>query len=276
MFQHIYILLPVHNRCRVTMRFIACLERQTYKNYTLVVIDDGSKDDTVTCIRKSIPSALVLQGDGSLWWGGSLQKGYQYLVKAAHDNDVVLIANDDIEFDANLLEKILSYLRDRSDCMVSATYFSRQTGELVEKGVIVDWRALSFRQPAAEDKINCLATRCLFMRAATFKKNGGFYPTLLPHYLSDYEFTIRAHQHGIALEFAPDIHIRYDETTTGQQHFEGHGPKEYLKWVFSIKNPINPIYLSSFLLLRCPWRWLPLNLARVWVGFLKRFYKLSF
>ena len=160
--------------------------------------------------------------------------------------------------------------------MVSAAYFSRQTGKLLERGVIVDWRAFSFRQAAAGDIINCLATRCLFMHANTFKKSKGFHPKLLPHYLSDYEFTIRAHHHGTALAVAPDIHIRYDETTTGLQRFEGRGRKEYLRWIFSIKNPINPIYLSTFLLLRCPLRWLPLNLMRVWGVFLKRLYKLSF
>jgi GT2 family glycosyltransferase len=255
------------------MRFIACLVKQTYKNYTLVVIDDGSKDDTAASILKSIPSARILQGDGSLWWGGSLHKGYQYLIdQAIPDDDLVLIANDDIEFNECLLEKIVSYMQMNPNCMASAVYFSRQTCEMLDRGVTVDWYALSFRQAAIEDKINGLATRCLFMRASTFKKSKGFYPWLLPHYLSDYEFTIRAYQQGTPLKVAPEVHIRYDEATTGLYHFEGRGMREYLKWSFSKKNPTNPIYFSNFLLLRCPWRWLPLNLLRVWGGFLKRLY----
>lgn len=64
-------------------------------------------------------------------------------------------------------------------------------------GVYADLKKLTFRQAKTKDEINCLSTRGLFLRVKDFKKIGGFYPKLLPHYLSDYEFTIRAYKKSL-------------------------------------------------------------------------------
>ena len=50
----LYILLPVHNRREITKRFVECLKRQTLQDFQLILIDDGSTDDTVKIIKKLI------------------------------------------------------------------------------------------------------------------------------------------------------------------------------------------------------------------------------
>ena len=49
-----YILLPVHNRREITQKFIECLKSQTYQNYKLVLIDDGSSDGTAAMVQSQI------------------------------------------------------------------------------------------------------------------------------------------------------------------------------------------------------------------------------
>jgi GT2 family glycosyltransferase len=275
MLPNIYVLLPVHNRRSLTLQFASCLKKQAYKNYTLILIDDGSEDGTAASVRKVVPSVRVLQGNGSLWWGGGLHKGYEYLASLPiPDNDVVLIANDDMEFDEDVLEKTVLYLERNTGCMTTAKCVGKQTGVLSE-GIFADWRSLTFACVSATEKINCLATRYLFMEASTFKKSGGFRPKLLPHYLSDYEFAIRAHRCGVKLSVA-DFVVYFDEKTTGLHCFEERTLKECLTWSFSLRNPANPLYFTFFLFLTCPWRWLPLNLTRVWGVFLKRCFKVIF
>ncbi|MCK5537931.1 MAG: glycosyltransferase family 2 protein, partial [Bacteroidales bacterium] len=38
----IYIILPVHNRKKITEKFIKCLVKQTYQDFKLILVDDGS------------------------------------------------------------------------------------------------------------------------------------------------------------------------------------------------------------------------------------------
>jgi glycosyltransferase involved in cell wall biosynthesis len=79
----IYILLPVHNRREITKVFIDCLEAQTWQNYHLVLIDDGSTDGTEQVVRERVENLTVIRGNGNWWWAGCLQQGFNFLKKRA-------------------------------------------------------------------------------------------------------------------------------------------------------------------------------------------------
>lgn len=267
MMQKIYILLPAHNRSAVTERFIDCLAAQTYSNYHLILIDDGSTDNTDQMAQAKIKNITVLKGRGDWWWAGSLQQGINWLEQhAVKDRDIVLFANDDITFDADFLQKAVSIL-DSLDAALLLPYLrDEKTGLPQESGVEADLQKLTFNIAASPYKINCLPTRGLFMRMADLRKVGDFHPRLLPHYLSDYEFTIRAHRNGLRLITSADIAIQLDREQTGYRSLENLDFINFIKRFFSKKNVSNPIYWSTFILLAVPKSHIPRHLFRLWVS----------
>ena len=93
---NLYVLLPVHNRITITDGFIACLLSQTFKNYHLILIDDGSNDGTSEMVRSKVPNLTIIRGQGDWWWAGSLQQGLNCLKSQQLSNDdLVLFINDD-------------------------------------------------------------------------------------------------------------------------------------------------------------------------------------
>lgn len=267
----VYILLPVHNRREVTQRFIISLQGQTFRNFHLVLIDDGSSDGTQEMARTGVDRLSVIQGTGEWWWAGALQQGFEWLIKQEVDpSDLVLIANDDTEFPKEFLQEAVAIMEGRSKLLVLAPSFSRQTGKLLGGGVRVDWKTLSFMEVAKPEEVNCLSTRGLFLAWGDFLNLGGFYPRLLPHYLSDYEFTIRAHRRGLTLEVANNLKMLVDEGTTGFHQIEGHSFLEYCRKYFSKKSDSNPFAWTMFIALACPWPWKPVNWLRVWYGTTKK------
>ena len=260
----IYILLPIHNRREITRRFIECLKEQTYRQYQLVLIDDGSTDGTAEMVREQVRSLTVITGNGHWWWAGSLQQGYQWL-RAQNPplTDVVLIINDDIEFDPDFLQKAVIALHDNPRTFLLSQCYSRTTGQWIEAGIHVDWRRFSFEHASKEKPVNCMSTRGLFFRVEDFYTVGGFHPRLLPHYLSDYEFTIRADRKGMKLVTDPSVKIRLDESTTGYNRVETGSFLRSVKTIFSRKSAINPITFSVFVALACPWPWKPLSWFRI-------------
>lgn len=260
----VYILLPVHNRKEITRVFIECLAAQTYTNYQLVLIDDGSTDGTTEMVKECIPSATVLRGKGDWWWAGSLQQGLNWLKEdPPMPSDIILIINDDVTFKADFLEQGIDFLRKSHRTLLLARFYDAAQGTVVETGVSADFRCMSFVDASSQEAINCLSTRGLFLRWDACEEIGDFHPRMLPHYGSDYEYSIRAARKGYALRTIPNVYLIPDLHATGIRDVN---ELVNVRMLFSKKCTMNPIYLSAFILLAFPIRWIPVNLAKVWVN----------
>ncbi len=263
---NLYILLPVHNRRAITERIVVCLKRQTYGDFHLVLIDDGSTDGTADMVRSHIPSATVLQGNGTWWWGGSLHQGYLWLMsQSLPPKAMALTLNDDAVFNADYLAHGVETLQKTERALVVSTGYGEEHQKRMDGGVHADWMRWTFLQEMDPLKINCASTRGLFMYVSDFMNIGGFHPRLLPHYSSDYEFTIRAVRKGYRLVVDEQLRLTVNERATGISHFrDERSYAEFLRKMFSKKYNLNPFYLSSFIAFACPWQWKLLNWARVW------------
>lgn len=259
----VHILLPVHNRRAITQKFIECLMAQTYENYHLILIDDGSTDGTSDMVRERVADLTVLAGTGDWWWAGSLQQGVDWLRENADDGDIAIFINDDVTFSADFLAVGVGLLEQHGG-MLLPQVLNEENGEIEESGIEADLKELTFKRAAAPERINCLPTRGLFMHISVLKRVGGFFPKMLPHYLSDYEFTIRAHRLGVTLTTSPRLSIGFDRGATGYRTLEGESAAEFLRKYFSIKSAKNPIYWSTFALLVSPKLYIPWILAKVW------------
>jgi len=271
MMRKIYILLPVHNRREITRRFIECLKVQTYRDFHLLLIDDGSTDKTEEMTREMVQSITIIKGQGDWWWAGSLQQGYQWLKSQKIPlSDIALIINDDTEFDTDFLEKGATLLKKQEKTLLMAQSYSKKTKMLIDSGVHADWHRLTFKQAVSQERINCLSTKGLFLRVSDFFEIGGFYPRLLPHYISDYEFTIRAQRKGMKLITDTSLRLWEDEAATGYYQIDTENFIDFLKKYFSKKSPSNPLAWTAFIALACPWRWKLLNLIRIWTWMLRK------
>lgn len=261
----LYILLPVHSRIETTKLFIECLIKQTYSDYQLILIDDGSKDGTSDLVKSYLPNSIIINGKGSWWWSGSLQQGYTWLKSSkASKNDMTLIINDDVIIEQEFLEKGKYILEANKNSLLCAQAYSLQDKRLIDSGVHVNWKNFSFDQAKNSGKINCLSTRGLLLRVEDFINLNGFYPRMLPHYGSDYEFTIRAFNKGMNLITDPSFRLWVDEQATGYHALNNLFLADYFKYIFSKKNVNNPFYRANLVLLACPWKWKIQNIFRVW------------
>jgi len=263
--EKIYILLPVHNRKEITRRFVTCLKQQTNQDFHLVLIDDGSTDGTSDMVRSEISNLTVLTGDGNLWWAGGLQLGVEWLrQQKIGGRNIVFISNDDIIFDADFLENSKRILEQCGETLLLPKYIHEATGRVMETGIEANLKKMTFKPADSAEKINCLPTRGLFMRMSDLLLIGNFHPRLLPHYLSDYEFTIRAKKKGLRLLTSADILIRRNDAASGYRAVEDMAVMKFLRQYFSKKYVQNPVYISSFILLTNPFPYSLFNLIKVW------------
>lgn len=269
----IYILLPVHNRRNITMRFIDCLVAQTYTNFHLVLIDDGSTDNTDEMVRSKVNNLTVLRGKGDWWWAGSLQRGLEWLKENnTDDNALILFINDDVCFLPDYLEQACRVMTNKQGVLVLSRFKSVDNERIIETGVCADLKRLSFKVAEAGEKINCLSTRGLFVYWKDILAIGDFHPTLLPHYLSDFEFTIRAHNKGFGCETSANLLVEPNDETTGYHKINEEHFADFMKKYFSKKSTRNPIYWTAFIFLTSEFLWVIPNLIIVWGGAAKAIF----
>jgi GT2 family glycosyltransferase len=254
----IHVILPVHNRLEVTRGFIDCLVAQTDPHWRLVLVDDGCTDGTVAHVAERVKDLTVLKGDGNLWWAGALHEGYRFLkAHPPRDDDIVYINNDDALFDPDYFEKLVADPALTADSLVVSPGESLHD-DYVERGFAIDWPHMGITRLKAGEAPDAITTRGLYMRYATFRRMGGFHPWLLPHYLSDLEYTHRAWRKGLTLRVSEATAIRVDRTTTGQHGDPSRTVGELLhNHFFSKKVTASTRYKGNFVLLAAPWRYKP-------------------
>jgi len=244
-----WIVLPVHNRIESTRRLLACLGAQTFTDFTLVVVDDGSTDGTADYLRQAAPDAVVLPGNGHLWWGGALDKAYRYLRRVAGPDDVALILNNDVTFDADFLESAWARVAPASGELVLAACYDQRTGRPLARGHRSDWATFTF--PAAEgpEQVAVLSTRGLFLKVGDWCRIGGFHPWLLPHYLSDFEFTIRAQRMGFRLACDEGLKVHLDVETSGKRGLAVTPLRQLYRSLFDLRYVMSLRHWIPFVLL---------------------------
>jgi GT2 family glycosyltransferase len=269
----IFIILPVYNRVETTKKFVTALKKQSHQNFHLILVDDGCTDGTAEMVKSEIENVTILTGQGDLWWGGSLHRAYLHLKEiGVANNEYVMIINDDTVFNESFLETGLSYITQNPKTLLQATAYCDKSNILIDKGTRINWPLMKFNEAEKVDEINCLSTRGLILLGDDFLDIGGFIPEVLPHYCSDYEFTIRARKLNYKLKVSDGFSLKVDNDNTGLHSIDSYSIKDYIDKIFSMRSAKNPMTMSKFILKSAPLWAMPFALTRIWIGFCARFF----
>lgn len=87
---------------------IECLESVTkidYPNYHIVIMDNGSVDDSVLAIRKEFPQVTVIENKANLGFAAGNNVGIDYAI--SKEADYILLLNNDTIVDTQMLWELI-------------------------------------------------------------------------------------------------------------------------------------------------------------------------
>ena len=106
----IAVALAAFNRRETTLRSLETLHAQTGVglDWTLRIhlLDDSSTDGTAEAVAERFPSVVLLNGNGNLFWGGSMAKAMASAL--AQPADFLLMLNDDVELAPDAVDMALA------------------------------------------------------------------------------------------------------------------------------------------------------------------------
>lgn len=191
----------MHNRAEITRR---CLERLAQLGVPswahVLVVDDGSTDDTPRMLCEVCAWAQVLTGPGDWWWTGAIHAGMSLAI--AKGAGVICWLNDDTLPDASALETIVNrVLSTRGMC----GGFSRPAGRggaSYGGGIMVRrWpRAIEPKPPVHSEMVEWLHGNLVAIHSDVWQRIGLPSKSGTIHNFADIEYSFTAFQHGMWVE----------------------------------------------------------------------------
>lgn len=101
----VYVVVPTYNRWEEARVSLGRLLESKYRDFRILLVEDGCTDGTVEKCRIEFPMVEILHGDGDLWWSGATNLGTRYAIE--HGADLVLWINDDIRVEPETLDNLV-------------------------------------------------------------------------------------------------------------------------------------------------------------------------
>lgn len=245
----IHVVVPVFNRLKLTQVLVNCLRRQALNHpLRILVVNDGSTDGTADWL--TVQSDIdVLPGDGSLFWGGAVDLAVRHLQASAAPEDWVLLMNNDTTVADDFVQRLLDAALAHAPAAVGSVIRDEaDQARLLSIGANVDaWRLLTrdildadkSKATAAMVEVDALSGRGVLFPMAGMIAAGGMRPRVLPHYLADYEVSVRVRKAGWRLLVTTDALVYSDGKDGSMQ--KNFSLREKL---FSVRSPF---YLPAHL-----------------------------
>jgi len=224
----IHIIIPVHNRVKLSKKCLSSLDNQIHQDWIVYFVNDGSTDGTSEWLSKmDRPDVECINGDGSLWWTGSTNKGVKQALKACSKEDYIMTLNNDLVFhDNNALFLLLNAiaLNNKSICGSISIEDSEVETIMSSGSKMISWflnishhpfvgRLYSDIKDESLKEVDMLTGRSVVYPVSAFDNNS-FDSVNFPHYGGDSEFTARAKRMGYKLFLVPKsaVYVMREET----------------------------------------------------------------
>lgn len=215
------IIIPVFNRIKETKKIISNLRSQkTSEKIQILIVDDGSTDGTSNWL--SLQNDLsYLKGNGKLLWGGAVNLGIKYIIKNYSHDDWILILNNDVEVKSDYVESILQIAKSNYPAAVGSIIKNKKYNQVVSIGPKINtsklkvYDLINFEGEIKGNDlikdVDALSGRGVIYPISSLKKINGLRAIFFPHYLADYELSIRAKNKGYKLIISKKAVVYTDE-----------------------------------------------------------------
>ena len=112
------IIMPVYNCERFLSESIESVISQSFKNWELLIVDDGSKDKTSINAKKT--NAHVIDLPFNLGIGGAVQTGYKYALY--NDYDIAIQFDGDGQHDASYIPNLVEEIEKGNDIVIGSRF----------------------------------------------------------------------------------------------------------------------------------------------------------
>src|SRR4030067_3369990 len=258
----IYIVILNWNGINDTLGCIDSIQTLVYKNYELIVVDNGSEDNSSKIIRERYPNIIVIENESNLGYADGNNVGIEYALQ--HNADYVWLLNNDTFVDRNALTALVEIGEKNSEVGIlgSKIFYYDRPNYIWFAGAMINWKRAEsnhigqnevdrkqydfIREIDRVTGCSMLVKRCVCERI-------GLLDGKLFLYTEEVDWCGRAKKNGYKIYYVPDSKVYHKISSSTGLNFERifyyYNTRNFLYVIYkNLSFPIREIYLIRAIL----------------------------
>jgi len=200
------------------------LRASQYRDFTVVVVDHGTTDETRIGLASEFPEVIRIAGPSDAWWTGATNVGIRFALDQGAD--MLMLLNNDSYVTPETIGVLIRLGQQNTTAIIAPIQRDWQSGKITTIS-IRSFFLLGFPTTAGPRKLTAAMStkellavklirggRGVIIPVKVFTRMGLFDEAHLPHYYADHDFYLRASRHNIPLYVSTRTFIDIDDTRT--------------------------------------------------------------
>ena len=217
MAQHISIIVVNWNNASDTIACIASLREIQYSTFDIIVVDNGSRDDSADAIQAAAEDITMIRNERNLGFAVGNNIGIEHALKAG--TDAVLLLNNDTTVDPGILNAFVAaqksypdagfltakiyYFDEPNRIWMGQPHWNRELCAFEHVGLDAQDEGAQFESVA---EVSYACGCALFATAGTLTRVGLMEPKFFC-YFEEVDWCFRAAREGLKSYFVPDARV---------------------------------------------------------------------
>jgi len=202
------------NSAEDTKNCVNSLVSQIKNNQKIVVVDNGSTDDSISQLIKAFPWIYIIQNESNLGFQGGMNIGIRYAIE--NDYEFVMLLNSDTIASPNMLEILVGLFPKDAAIISPGIYYMDDQNRLCSTGGKISPVFLEtinkehIKNPNIVLKMEFLPSHAWLIRTSIFKAVGLLDESFFPLYYDDLDYCLRLKKRGYNLYLIPSAKIYHN------------------------------------------------------------------
>ena len=190
--KHCVIVIPIHNRLDCLQECVASILKHTLSSYTLVLVDDGSKEDVGYFHQKVVPSAIYIRNESPVGFTYAVNQG----IEAVKGDYYCLLNSDAKIMTSNWLREMITVGEEDSAIGILGPVSNNASGQSIPWRGDHDLELLEMFSEKRVRRIGFVSGFCYLFKQEVLDRVGLLDQVIFPHYASEDDFTLRIRKAG--------------------------------------------------------------------------------
>jgi GT2 family glycosyltransferase len=220
----IAVVIPLYQGEAVIEPCLASMAAQTLPPAQIIVVDDGSPDQSAELVKQQFPQVVLIQHLGNLGYGAAVNTGIRRALASEYAIDLVLLLNQDTVADAHCLQALSLAFQQDAGLGIAGCKLLYPDGKTIQHagGYVAMPSAFArhFGQNQLDDgswdeirDVDFVTGAALAIRSSILKNVGGLDESFGRAYYEDIDLCFRVRAAGFAVRYLPHSRLIHHEST---------------------------------------------------------------